>query len=139
MLGFVNLEMPANEGPQGLRAMAVSQGGPMVDQVDRTETEQVYPMIVDFETGTADGPDGIQRDVTVSDEMAQPVTDRMVRAWVDVDDFTRVFSVSAQTDAADRTSLQIPQSALDAGAGDRWLHVLAVHEFPRGLTIVPLP
>jgi hypothetical protein len=81
----------------------------------------------------------MQLDVTVRDDVTQPVADRTVRAWVDVDDFTRVFSVSAQTDADGRTSLQIPQSALDAGAGGRWLHVLAVDEFPRGLAIVPLP
>jgi hypothetical protein len=58
---------------------------------------------------------------------------------VDVDDFTRVVDVNATTDSSGNVTLTVPNSALFAGSGGRWLHVTGGETHPPAERIVALP
>lgn len=76
--------------------------------------------------------------VTVKDGsgVAKPAV--TVRAWLDVDDFTRAFDVSVPAGADGTAKLTIPAAALAKGKGSRWLHLTA-GEPPLAEEILKLP
>src|SRR3989475_2708439 len=74
----------------------------------------------------------LQARATLADET--PAQD----AWVDVDDFTRVFRTSLRADPQGAASTIVPRAVLQRGAGGRYLHVTAGAEWPLAEWIVPL-
>ena len=82
---------------------------------------------------------GQRVEIGVSDHLGWPRANASVRLWVDVDDFSRVFSVEGVTSALGRVDFTVPQSALTAGQGSRWLHVTAGDDYPLGEVVIHLP
>jgi len=78
----------------------------------------------------------LQARATLADET--PSQAARIDAWVDVDDFTRVFRTSLRADPHGAASTIVPRAALQRGAGGRYLHVTAGAEWPLAEWILPL-
>ena len=78
----------------------------------------------------------LQARATLADET--PAQGARIDAWVDVDDFTRVFRTSLRADPHGAASTIVPRAALQRGAGGRYLHVTAGAEWPLAEWILPL-
>lgn len=88
-------------------------------------------------TDSSSGP----LDVTVAVRTAEgtPAVGAQVTVWLDVDDFTRAFRAELITDDTGTAQVAVPETALTAGSGGRWLHVTAGQTYPLAEAIVPLP
>ena len=75
-------------------------------------------------------PGGLRVDVRVTDTAGWPRQGATLDIWLDVDDFTRAFRASGQTDALGRASFVVPASALLSGQGSRFIHVTAGIDYP---------
>ena len=78
----------------------------------------------------------LQARATLAD--GTPAQGACVDAWVDVDDFTRVFRASVSTDPGGAATIKVPRAALQRGAGERYLHVTAGAGWPLAEWILPL-
>jgi hypothetical protein len=77
-------------------------------------------------------------DVLVTDAAGEPRPGAVVRLWLDVDDFTRVYRTQTTAAQNGRARISIPADALAQGAGDRWVHITAGETYPLVETIVPI-
>lgn len=77
-------------------------------------------------------------DVLVTDATGAPQPGSVVKLWLDVDDFTRVYRSQATADGNGRVRFSIPSAALARGSGDRWVHVTAGVTYPLAETAFPI-
>jgi hypothetical protein len=76
-------------------------------------------------------------EVVVTDAAGTRQSDAVVKLWLDVDDFTRVYRAQAETDQSGATRFTIPADTLALGDGDRWVHVTAGVTYPLSETVFP--
>ena len=90
-----------------------------------------------IEAETADAGGDLEVSIDLFDQGGDRPAEAIVQVYVEVDDFTRVYTqdVTAEDGAV---TVTVPAEALEAGAGSRWLHVLAGPEYPFAEKIIPL-
>ena len=77
-------------------------------------------------------------DVLVTDVAGAPQPGSLVKLWLDVDDFTRVYRAQGTADESGHARFAIPADALALGSGDRWVHITAGVTYPLAETAIPL-
>jgi aminopeptidase YwaD len=87
---------------------------------------------------TSEAPAGLHLEVRATRGDGTPAAGARVEAWLDVDDFTRVFRANLRADVVGGASLTIPREALYRGASGRYLHVTAGESWPLVERILPL-
>jgi hypothetical protein len=78
-------------------------------------------------------------DVTITDAQSRPQSNALVDASVMVDDFMPQVTLHGTSDASGHVSFSLPAAAVDAGAGNRFLHVTAGPSYPYVEQILALP
>jgi peptidase M28-like protein/PA domain-containing protein len=88
---------------------------------------------------TSPGPDGsLVVTVTAKDAEGTVQPGAQVRAWLNVDDFSRIYDARATADGAGVATITVPASELAKGDGGRWLQVTVGKTFPLAEVTVPL-
>lgn len=84
-------------------------------------------------------PAGLRLEMRATRGDGTPAAGARIEAWIDVDDFTRVFRASLRADETGAASLLLPCEALRRGGPGRYLHVTAGESWPLVERVLPLP
>ncbi len=126
----------------GFLADAVLRFEEVLDALDAADPAPLAvrdPYLWSAEVTTTAVAGGLEVTIAATTSTGNPAVGGQVTVWVDVDDFTRAFRTTAVTDDAGTAQVVIPDAALGAGSGGRWLHVNAGQTYPLVEAIQPLP